>query len=106
MTAVDHGEDELLERPASHIAIARQAIAEVSLDIRIGHACRRCGSTEDVIEGLHPACTPASDTGAAVEDITQIPLEQRLSTYHQLEMTTAQVAEIDPEAASKIGGAA
>lgn len=115
---IDHGEDELLERPTSHIPIARQAIAEVHLDIRLGHACRLCGQVDDVIDGTHrecasgavdvdrldPACTPTTHTSDP-EETTQIPLDERLATYLELEMTTAQVAEIDPEAATQIGDA-
>ncbi len=38
-----HGEEELLERCTAHVWIARTAIAEVRIDNRLGHACRRCG---------------------------------------------------------------
>lgn len=99
-----HGEDELLERGTSHVGIARQAIAEVRIDIRLGHACHRCGrigeSTGEtaLVDGEHSTC-PTADVERHEEDQAQVPVEQRLAACQGLGMTRAQVADIDPAAA-------
>ena len=99
-----HGEDELLERGTSHVGIARRAIAEVRIDIRLGHACHRCGrvggfSGEAVlVDGEHTTC-PTDDVERYEEDQSHLPVEQRLAACQGLGMTLAQVADIDPAAA-------
>lgn len=106
---VDHGQDEVEEGTARHIEIARRAIAEVNLDIRLGHACRRCGQDEAVTDGLHETCPQAApvhvrDTLAGaptVEDPSAsdtLPLGQRIELYHGLGMSAQDVARIDREA--------
>lgn len=103
---VDHGEDELLERASGHIMIARQAIAEVELDIRLGHACRVCGAVDDVVDGAHPACVGAAMQSDDLET-TAVPLQERLTVYRQLGMTPGQVADLgDFEASAEMGAAA
>lgn len=113
---VDHGQDEVEDGTTRHIEIARRAISEVGLDIRLGYACRRCGQDEVLADGLHETCPeqpPAHvrDTLAAapvfdepLEGATPpLPLAQRLAVYRDLEMRSEDVAHLDPEAFEQMG---
>lgn len=100
----DRGEEELLERATAHVAIARAAIAEVRIDIRLGQACRRCGrmgestGSNELVDGEHTTC-PTDVVERHVEAHAQVPAEEVLAACQGLGMTREQVAEINPAAA-------
>lgn len=101
---VDRGEDELLERASGHIGIARQAISEVRLDIRLGQACRQCGRMADqdglgLVNGAHEICPTGRDERHH-DGPGSLSVEQRIASYQSLQMTPEAIAQIDPEAAA------
>lgn len=101
---VDRGEDELLERASGHVGIARQAISEVRLDIRLGQACRQCGRMADqdglgLVNGAHEICPTGRDERHH-DGPGSLSVEQRIASYQSLQMTPEAIAQIDPEAAA------